>query len=193
MYHRNEAKANVPRDSVHVHSGWCCLPVSRLTCTLWMMASEQAYMYTHASHSLAAEPPLHYSHLIPNSPNKKKVLFYSFHPPRRCCRDCGLDLKTMCSLARTWTLRPPVIRHRHLLSLVFLFEGFCSGSLAPDAREACFGPCVVAAAYAAVICTCRRVLGGGRGLLWASPDCNFPQRPQPAWVPPRLLSPRQHI
>ena len=55
-----------------------------------------------------------------------------------------------------------------------------------DAREACFGPCVVAAAYAAVvdtarytgmrwlICTCRRVLGGDRGLLWASPDYNFP-------------------
>ena len=55
-----------------------------------------------------------------------------------------------------------------------------------DAREASFGPCVVAAAYAAVgdtarytgmrwlICTCRRVLGGDRGLLWASPDYNFP-------------------
>ena len=47
-------------------------------------------------------------------------------------------------------------------------------------------PCVVAAAYAAVvdsarytgmrwlICTCRWVLGGDRGLLWASPDYNFP-------------------
>ena len=55
-----------------------------------------------------------------------------------------------------------------------------------DAREACVGPCVVAAAYTAVvdtarytgmrwlICTCRRVLGGDRGLLWASPDYNFP-------------------
>ena len=55
-----------------------------------------------------------------------------------------------------------------------------------DARGACFGPCVVAAAYAAVvdtarytgmrwlICTCRRVLGGDRSLLWASPDHNLP-------------------
>ena len=49
-----------------------------------------------------------------------------------------------------------------------------------------FGPCVFAAAYAAVvnsarhtgmrwlICTCRLVLGGNRGLLWASPDDDFP-------------------
>ena len=62
---------------------------------------------------------------------------------------------------------------------------FLVGSGPVYAREACFGPCVVAAAYAAVVdtarytgmrwlvCTCRRVLGGDRGLLWAPPDYNF--------------------
>ena len=44
-----------------------------------------------------------------------------------------------------------------------------------DVRETCVGPCVVAGAYAAVIdsarcvCTCRRVLGGDRGLLLGIP------------------------
>ena len=40
------------------------------------------------------------------------------------------------------------------------FNKFCFilfvGSLAPDARETCFGPCLVAAAYAAVVDSARQ-------------------------------------